>query len=70
MYTPPRSKTGQLSVEPVGHGLAEPCRGHEEGIFCAAGNDDTYVAGECEWRAGATMDTTAHLDTQQQPAKS
>jgi hypothetical protein len=40
-------------VEHVDHGLAEPCRGHEEGTFVAAGNDATYVAGECEGRAGA-----------------
>jgi hypothetical protein len=52
-YTPLLSKTGRLPAEHVDHGLAEQCRGHEEGTFFAAGNDDTYVAGECEGRAGA-----------------
>ena len=45
-YTPLRSNTGQLPAEHVDHGLAEPCRGHEEGTFFAAGNDDTNVAGD------------------------
>jgi hypothetical protein len=53
MYTPLRSKTGQLPAEHVDHGLAELCRGHEEGTFCAAGNDGTNVAGACEGRVGA-----------------
>ena len=52
-YTPLLSKTGRLPAEHVDHGLAEQCRGHEEGTFFAAGNDDTYVAGECKGRAGA-----------------
>jgi len=35
------------------HGLAEPCRGHDEGTCVAAGHDDTDVAGQCDGRAYA-----------------
>lgn len=44
---------GAVPAAPVDHGLAKPCRGHDEGTCVAAGHDDTDIAGQYDGRAGA-----------------